>query len=65
MTDPTNNLNSQLPANLQQDHQRADSQSEQQDPLQVLLQASAAAEALQGRFQELQTRQAEVLAERE
>lgn len=66
MTDPTNNLSSPLPADSQlQPSERADSQAVDQDPLQVLLQASAAAEALQRRFQELQSRQAEVLAERE
>ncbi|MEP3482075.1 MAG: hypothetical protein ABJZ55_22720 [Fuerstiella sp.] len=66
MTDPTNNPSSHLPANLQQQpSERAEIQAVDQDPLQVLLQASAAAEALQGRFQELQSRQTEVLAERE
>lgn len=66
MTDQTKNLSSQLPADSQQSaSKRADSLLVDQDPLKVLLQASAAAEALQGRFQELQSRQAEVLAERE
>ena len=38
--------------------------SNEQDPLKVLLQASAAAESLQIRFSELQNRQAEIVSER-
>jgi len=43
---------------------RTQAQDPDQDALQVLLQASAAAESLQQRFGELQSRQAEIVAER-